>query len=189
MVCSIQNVMLLAYNLPHRPVIVSHHVDALAVRRCAGAREGIVNTFIGFSHRSWTNTRLLVCQRYDFLEPPPILMVAVQPHRLGGNMQRLIGWLDEPETIEGSYNMAINVLQVIHQRWPRIVVTMEKGKLTYLLHSRGYHYGFQDSVSISVIRKCPISDCLQRIGKDDAGQPAIIGKGIFPDMLQRRRQN
>ena len=189
MVCSIQNVMLLAYNFPYRPVIVSHQVDALAVRRYAGAREGIVNAFIGFSPHSRTNARLLVSQRYDFLEPPPILMVAVQPHRLSRNMQRLIGIRAERVTIKGSFDVAIDILQVIHQRLPRIVVSMDKGIFTYLLHSRGYHHGLQDSVSISVIRKCHISDCLQRIGKDDAGQPAIIGKGIFPDMLQRRRQN
>ena len=65
---SIQNEMLLAYNLPYRSVVVSHQVNPLAVGRYAGAGEGIVNTVIGFSHRSWTNTRLLVCQRDDFLE-------------------------------------------------------------------------------------------------------------------------
>ncbi len=95
MVCSIQNVMLLAYHLPHRPVIVSHQVDTFAVGRYAGAREGIVNTVIGLSHRSWTNTSLLVCQGDDFLELAPILVVAVQSHGLGGNMQRLIGLLAE----------------------------------------------------------------------------------------------
>ena len=194
MVCSIQNVMLLTYNLPHRPVIVSHHMDTFAGGRYAGTREGIVNTVIGFSHRSWTNTSLLVSQRDDFLEHPPILMLAVQPHGLGGDMQRLIGIRFERVTIvtiEGNYNMAINVLQVINQGWRRRAITpsMEKGKSAYLLYASRYHYCFQDAVSISVIGKCLISDCLQRIGKDDAGQPAIIGKGVFPDMLQRRRQN
>ena len=186
--------MLLAYNFPYRPVIVSHHVNALAVRRYAGAGEGIVNTVIGFAHHSRTNARLLVSQRDNFLEHPPILMVAVQPHGLGGDMQRLIGIRFERVTIvtiEGNYNMAINVLQVINQGWRRRAITpsMEKGKSAYLLYASRYHYCFQDSVSISVIGKCLISDCLQRIGKDDAGQPTIIGKGIFPDMLQRRRQN
>ena len=95
MVCSIQNVMLLAYNLPHRPVIVSHHMDTFAVGRYAGAREGIVNTVIGLSHRSWTNACLFVSQRDDFLELIPIHMVAVQSHGLGGNMQRLLGLLAE----------------------------------------------------------------------------------------------
>ena len=127
MVCSIQNVMLLTYNLPHRPVIVSHHMDTFAGGRYAGTREGIVNTVIGFSHRSWTNTSLLVSQRDDFLEHPPILMLAVQPHGLGGDMQRLIGIRFERVTIvtiEGNYNMAINVLQVINQGWRRRAITL-----------------------------------------------------------------
>jgi len=102
--------MLLANHFPHSPVIVSHHMNALAVRRYAEAREGIVNAFIGFSHRSWTNTRLLVCQRDDFLEFAPITMVAVQPHGLGGNMQRLLGLLIERVTIDGSFYVAIDIL-------------------------------------------------------------------------------
>ena len=77
---SIQNEMLLAYNLPYRSVVVSHQVDTFAFGRYAGAREGIVNTVIWFSHRSWTNTSLLVSQRDDFLELGPITMVAVQHH-------------------------------------------------------------------------------------------------------------
>lgn len=72
--------MLFAYHLPHSPVIVSHQMDTLLIGRYAGAREGIVNAVIGFSHRSWTNASLLVCQGYDFLELGPITMVAVQPH-------------------------------------------------------------------------------------------------------------
>ena len=100
--------------------MVFHHMDALVVRGYASAGEGIVNAdIIGFSHRSWTNTRLLVCQRDDFLELVPITMVAVQPHGLGGNMQRLLGLPIENVTIDGSYNMAIDILQVINQRWHR----------------------------------------------------------------------
>ena len=92
---SIQNEMLLAYNLPYRSVVVSHQVNPLVVGRYARAREGIVNTVIGFSHRSWTNTSLLVSQRDDFLELAPILVVALQSHGLGGNMQRLLGLIAE----------------------------------------------------------------------------------------------
>ena len=191
MVCSIQNVMLLAYNFPYRPIFIPHQVDTFAVGRYAGAREGIVNTVIGLFPRSWTDTCLLVCQGDDFLELAPITMVAVQPHGLGRNMQRLLGLFTENITIDGSIDVTIYILQIIHQRWRRRAITpsMGKGTSVYLLYSSRYHYGFQDSVSISVIRKSPKSDCLQRIGKDDAGQPAIIGKGVFPDMLQRRRQN
>ena len=87
--------------------------------------------------------------------------------------------------------MAIDVLQVIHQRWRRRAITpsMVKGTCDYVLYASRDHYSLQDSVSISVIGKCHVADCLRRIGKDDAGQPAIIGKGVFPDMLQRRRQD
>ena len=31
MVCSIQNVMLLAYNFPYRPIFIPHQVNAFAV--------------------------------------------------------------------------------------------------------------------------------------------------------------